>query len=105
MCVCTVPPSAHGMTPSSSSSSSSLRVQAIATLDLMTRFPQVPPATLYTFGEPRVGDFDFAQPLIDTNRTFRVVHHHDIVPHVAPCCHPNCSPTSTCPHHHGIEVS
>lgn len=42
--------------------------QAIATLDIMTRFPHVPAPTLYTFGEPRVGDYDFAKPLIDTNR-------------------------------------
>jgi hypothetical protein len=34
----------------------------------------------------------------------RVVHRHDIVPHVAYCCKPGCLKTSTCPFHHSTEV-
>ncbi len=42
---------------------------------------------LYTFGEPRVGDADFASSLaLHTLGSYRVVHASDCVPHLPPCC-------------------
>jgi len=70
----------------------------------MTRFKVDPSPTLYTFGEPRVGDYVFAKGLTGGKRSFRVVHYHDLVPHFAPCCEPGCRAVETCPHHHGQEV-
>jgi len=43
-------------------------------------------AVLYTYGSPRVGDFNYASN-VDTlfSGIYRVVHYEDIVPHVPPC--------------------
>jgi hypothetical protein len=41
---------------------------------------------LYTFGCPRVGDYNLAQAVNNhIGETYRVVHAHDIVPHLPPC--------------------
>jgi len=40
---------------------------------------------LYTFGSPRVGDFNFASAVSNTIQNFRVTNKHDIVPHLPPC--------------------
>lgn len=41
---------------------------------------------LYTFGSPRVGDYNFAEAVNNrVGESFRVVHGKDIVPHVPPC--------------------
>lgn len=51
---------------------------------------------LYTYGSPRVGDFNFAQAVVNSvNIINRVVHHQDAVPHLPPCVidfSGNCSP-------------
>jgi len=41
---------------------------------------------LYTYGSPRVGDYNYASN-VDTlfSGIYRVVHYEDIVPHVPPC--------------------
>lgn len=42
------------------------------------------PTTVYNFGQPRVGDKDYASFSTDKLNTFRVVHNKDIVPHIPP---------------------
>lgn len=64
---------------------------------------------LYTFGEPRVGDADFASSLASHSLgSYRVVHASDCVPHLPPCCgglrKEQCHPKPDCPFHHGQEV-
>jgi predicted lipase len=75
---------------------------ALCAADLITRFNIVP--TLYTFGEPRVGDHKFASTLTKHGQNFRIVHRHDIVPHLAPCCAPGCLKLPNCPYHHSTEI-
>jgi len=41
---------------------------------------------LYTYGCPRVGDFNFANAVVNNvGEIQRVTHHRDMVPHVPPC--------------------
>jgi len=40
---------------------------------------------LYTFGSPRVGDYNFASAVSNTIQNFRVTNKHDLVPHFPPC--------------------
>jgi len=49
---------------------------------------------IYTFGQPRVGDSNFASWYNDLcgGRHFRVIHYNDIVPHV-PCCEESLTST------------
>ena len=62
--------------------------------------------TLYTFGQPRVGDTEYADnhdKLV--SYSWRVVHYRDIVSHL-PTCNIlfGCSAFKYTPHHHGIEI-
>jgi hypothetical protein len=66
--------------------------------------------TVFTFGCPRVGDYDFSK-VYDSllNDSWRVVHYNDIVPHLPACEHSlldisNCKPESGANFHHGKEV-
>lgn len=52
---------------------------ALATLAASRR----PPAALYTFGSPRVGDAEFTRTL-DSTPAYRVVNHRDVVTRVPP---------------------
>ncbi|KAJ1914701.1 hypothetical protein H4219_004674 [Mycoemilia scoparia] len=61
-------------------------ITALCTRELFTVFPEIRGRLkLYTYGEPRVGDFDFAT---DFNRmgiaAHRLVNNADIVPHYSP---------------------
>ena len=41
---------------------------------------------LFTFGSPRVGDFNLAKAVVDNvNEMYRITHDRDIVPHLPPC--------------------
>jgi hypothetical protein len=56
---------------------------AIATLAAADLYALTPDLTVYTFGSPRVGDENFAiyyDKIVPD--TYRIVNHHDIVPHV-----------------------
>jgi hypothetical protein len=56
---------------------------AIATLAAADLYSLTPDLSLYTFGSPRVGDLAFATYFDKiVPDTWRVVHNHDIVPHV-----------------------
>jgi len=62
---------------------------------------------LYTFGEPRLGDHDYAMKhdaLVSSS--WRVVHHRDVVSHLPPCFQPLgfCVSAYRWPYHHGVEV-
>jgi hypothetical protein len=70
---------------------------------------------LYTFGQPRVGDYDYARGHDSlVQNSFRVVHHCDMIVHLPTCykaklagipipvCDSFSSPSS--PYHHGTEV-
>ncbi|CAM9873428.1 unnamed protein product [Pylaiella littoralis] len=64
---------------------------------------------LYTFGEPRTGDGIFADAVNDgVGTAYRLVHNHDIVPHLALCCHGwtgKCKPAEVaCPYQHSTEI-
>ena len=73
-----------------------------STLGIETRM------TLYLFGLPRVGDYDFGMKWFNNEYTsfFRVVHSHDLVPHVAWCCTKKsvCQTDPACPFHFGSEI-
>uniref|UniRef100_A0AC35UC31 Lipase_3 domain-containing protein n=1 Tax=Rhabditophanes sp. KR3021 TaxID=114890 RepID=A0AC35UC31_9BILA len=60
-----------------------------------------------TFGEPRIGDYEFAQYVQSRlNYLFRVVHYHDIIPHF-PACTSNgngCKEIPSEPYHHSTEI-
>lgn len=59
----------------------------------------------YTYGQPRVGDYNYAQ-LHDTvvPNSWRVVHQYDIVPHFPFCMSIyGCNYTNK-PYHHGTEI-
>ncbi|RCN25095.1 triacylglycerol lipase [Ancylostoma caninum] len=71
--------------------------------------------TVYTFGEPRVGNVDFAKSFDELiPNSYRVVFGKDIVPHMPPCKktfhifgwrHRRCDPSSPfSPYHHGTEI-
>lgn len=56
---------------------------AIATLAAADLYSLSPDLSLYTFGSPRVGDLAFATYFDRiVPDTFRIVHNHDLVPHV-----------------------
>ncbi|PAV60364.1 hypothetical protein WR25_07837 [Diploscapter pachys] len=64
---------------------------------------------LITFGEPRVGNFEYAQAhdrLVPNS--WRIVHRYDLVAHIPLCgaIYPrSCSPLfNHAPYHHGIEI-
>ena len=41
---------------------------------------------LFTFGSPRVGDFNLAKAVVDNvDEMYRITHNRDIVPHTPPC--------------------
>lgn len=51
----------------------------------MQLLQDIPVDVVYTFGEPRVGNLDFAKLLNGAiSRVYRVTHHRDIVPHLPP---------------------
>jgi predicted lipase len=57
----------------------------------------------YTFGEPRVGNFDYAYAHdIRFNNSWRVVHYQDIVPHLPPL--KNCRNILGGPYQHGLKL-
>ena len=57
---------------------------------------------LYTFGMPRVGDYDYAlQHDQLVNNSFRVVNYNDLVPHFPRVVSENIF---NGPYHHGVEV-
>eukprot|EP01036_Dinobryon_divergens_P022740 gene22740-31027_t len=55
---------------------------ALAQLTAMDLINSGFPTTVYNFGQPRVGDKDYAKFSTDKLKTFRVVHNKDIVPHL-----------------------
>ena len=55
---------------------------ALAQLTAMDLLKSGFPTTVYNFGQPRVGDKDYAKFSTDKLETFRVVHNKDIVPHL-----------------------
>lgn len=61
---------------------------------------------VYSFGEPRTGDIDYARShdLLVPN-SFRIVNHKDNVPHI-PLCKGSgrCKPIPGHPFHHGTEI-
>jgi hypothetical protein len=75
----------------------------------------VPTLTLYTFGEPRVGDYNFARTFdAMVPDAWRVIHFIDPFPHIPLCeeiyvngpipiCNP-CSHPDMFSYHHGTEV-
>jgi hypothetical protein len=80
---------------------------AVCSGDLITRFGYAP--TLYTFGEPRTGDYDFSLTIGEkTSGVYRVVHNRDIIPHLPPCCGDieldGCRTDTSCLYHHTTEV-
>uniref|UniRef100_A0A0K0DY55 Lipase_3 domain-containing protein n=1 Tax=Strongyloides stercoralis TaxID=6248 RepID=A0A0K0DY55_STRER len=57
---------------------------------------------LVTFGEPRTGDIDFAEGHDNLVKyTYRIVHNHDIIPHLPPRVFDNLFDS---PFHHRYEV-
>jgi hypothetical protein len=84
---------------------------SLAAVDLHERLHIHPDKiSLYSFGAPRAGDHLFARRLgASTAGAFRIVHSHDIVPHLAPCCHESllssdCLQDDACPYHGGQQV-
>ena len=61
---------------------------------------------LHTFGQPRVGDYDFSRALLRRVRNaYRIVHRRDVVPHLPLCFgHGECRNISGDPFHFGMEV-
>jgi len=69
-----------------------------------------PSIKLYSFGQPRVGNFDYSQ-LHDSlgMPSFRLIHNKDIVAHMPPCLEDDtgtCTqdPGTDAAYHHGTEV-
>jgi len=64
--------------------------------------------TLYTMGQPRTGDFAFANIVDGLTEAWRIVHRQDPVPHMPPCSmlpHHDCEAQhSTAHYHHGTEI-
>lgn len=59
---------------------------------------------LYTFGLPRVGNYDFSLQVAQvTQGAYRLTHNRDMVPHLPKCC-AGCSTSSRCPYHTATEV-
>ena len=58
-------------------------------------------ALLYTYGQPRVGDYEFAKTVNKhTEEAYRVVHASDIIAHLPVCCGAfSCWTSSACPYH------
>jgi len=78
---------------------------AIASLDAKHRMKVEANRTLlYTFGEPRTGNADFASNLSTVlNNTYRIVNGKDFVPHLPPSCPENAT-GDECPFHHAQEI-
>lgn len=58
-----------------------------------------------------MGDYEFARILTEGSpgQSFRVVHAHDLVPHLGTCCgrefgNTTCTTDPMCPYHHQTEV-
>jgi len=80
---------------------------SLCSLDIYKRMGIKP--ILYTFGEPRVGDYTFSQQFNNNFTSYRLTNTRDTVPHLAPCCSYSklsysCTRSSSCPYHHGTEV-
>uniref|UniRef100_A0A914Q9C9 Fungal lipase-like domain-containing protein n=1 Tax=Panagrolaimus davidi TaxID=227884 RepID=A0A914Q9C9_9BILA len=64
--------------------------------------------TLYTFGEPRIGDSDVAKNFRDlVKESYRVVHYSDLVPHLPLCdgfFSDSCTEKAGWPHHQPQEI-
>jgi len=60
--------------------------------------------TLYTYGQPRVGDYTFSQELAEhVTASYRVTHWRDVVPHLPFAC-PSYSTSRACPYQTETEV-
>ncbi len=57
-------------------------IAAVSAADIKTTFGNI--AALYTFGEPRVGNAEFAAYFPSVIASNRVIHYADLVPHVPP---------------------
>mmetsp|Transcript_47367 Transcript_47367/g.107378 ORF Transcript_47367/g.107378 Transcript_47367/m.107378 type:complete len:308 (+) Transcript_47367:64-987(+) len=63
--------------------------------------------TVYTYGQPRVGDAHFSKLFGRASPdSWRVVHAHDNIAHEPPCCavFGPCRPDPTCPYHTDHDV-
>eukprot|EP00735_Rhodelphis_limneticus_P011250 TRINITY_DN4329_c0_g1::TRINITY_DN4329_c0_g1_i1::g.21184::m.21184 TRINITY_DN4329_c0_g1::TRINITY_DN4329_c0_g1_i1::g.21184 ORF type:complete len:421 (+),score=43.64,sp/P61872/LIP_RHIOR/31.75/5e-24,Lipase_3/PF01764.20/8.7e-31,Abhydrolase_1/PF00561.15/0.0016,Abhydrolase_6/PF12697.2/0.0041,Abhydrolase_5/PF12695.2/0.014,PGAP1/PF07819.8/0.018,DUF2974/PF11187.3/3.5e+03,DUF2974/PF11187.3/0.021,Abhydrolase_3/PF07859.8/0.11,DUF2048/PF09752.4/0.14 TRINITY_DN4329_c0_g1_i1:74-1264(+) len=81
---------------------------SLFTADIASRYTDIVPI-LYTYGAPRVGDFDFSKSVEDmTKEAYRIVHSRDMVPHLPKCCFgiwgAVCDHSQTCPHHPSEEA-
>jgi len=65
-------------------------------------------ASVFGFGQPRIGNHEFATNVENTvSRLFRVVHKNDIVAHLPVCCSvfgSACSTSTACPYHVSEEL-
>jgi len=79
---------------------------SLLALDLFLRYGVR--SILYTFGQPRTGDFFFAERLSQACLSvWRVVHRSDMIAHLPLCCHSltwSCRQTKHCPHHSQNQV-
>jgi triacylglycerol lipase len=59
---------------------------ALACATLVLQYPEFNIGGVYTFGQPRVGDFDFAEAVNNKikHRIYRMVNNNDVVPRVPP---------------------
>ena len=76
----------------------------LAALDY--QFQSSSKATVYTFGQPRVGDHSFSQQVQKkTEEMYRVVHASDIIAHLPLCCavFGECKTLNACPYHNEVE--
>lgn len=82
---------------------------ALKIVTTLTANPQ--DVQVFTFGQPRIGDYEFAQNVVQRNlpNLYRLVHNKDIIPHF-PACSTKIGDTSVClqeskkPYHHTVEV-
>lgn len=83
-------------------------IASLIALRVLTEFNIHP--SVYSFGEPRVGDYNFSvvyDKLISDS--WRVVHHNDAVAHLPACQHTitnilECNPVPGANYHHGKEI-
>jgi len=54
------------------------------TLDVLRLYPSAKIQTVYTFGQPRVGNYAFAQNFANSINSYRITHWMDPVPHLPP---------------------
>jgi hypothetical protein len=63
--------------------------------------------SIYTFGQPRVGDYNFSDTVTKYVHDFwRVVHRKDMIAHEPFCCaiFGECNKVATCPYHTDHEI-